>query len=79
MSVATLRRRLADEGTTFSSVVEEVRRNLAREYLCSGQASVGEVAGHLGFSGVAAFGRAFKRWTGSTPSDYRGLADHTAS
>ena len=61
MSVATLRRRLEGEGTTFSHIVEEMRKRLAEQYLTTPQPAVSEIAFLLGFSDVASFDRAFKR------------------
>ncbi len=74
MSVATLRRRLEDEGTTFSDIVEDMRRRLAEQYLSKPRPAVSEIAFLLGFSDVASFDRAFKRWTGVSPTKYRSSA-----
>ena len=74
MSVATLRRRLEEEGVTFSSIVDDVRKSLSKQYLGDAALSVTEIAFLLGFSSVTAFGRAFKRWTGVSPIAYRGRA-----
>lgn len=71
MSVATLRRRLADEGTTLRKIVDDVRFDLAKRYLQRPDLTIGEVAYSLGFSHVNAFHKAFKRWTGVAPADYR--------
>lgn len=71
MSVATLRRRLEEEGTTFSQIVDELRRGLAERYLGEPRSAISEIAFLLGFSNVTAFGRAFKRWTGVSPTEYR--------
>jgi len=70
-SVATLRRRLRSEGTTFAKLVDETRRTLAETHLRSLRMSVSEIAFLLGFAHVPAFHAAFRRWTGSTPSAYR--------
>jgi AraC-like DNA-binding protein len=67
VSRQTLFRRLRAEGTTFEQVLDELRRRLALQYLSAGGASVNETAYLLGFSEPAAFSRAFKRWTGSSP------------
>jgi AraC-like DNA-binding protein len=71
MGVATLRRRLEEEGTTFSDIVDDVRRKLAERHLSVSSPTVSEVAFLLGFSDVRAFGRAFRRWTGQSPTEYR--------
>jgi AraC-like DNA-binding protein len=70
MSRATLTRRLAGEGVTFTAVLDDLRRRLALEHLR--KTSVKETAYLLGFSDPAAFSRAFKRWTGRTPRAVRG-------
>lgn len=72
MSARTLQRRLADDGTSFQDVVEDVRQTLARVYLADPKLAVGEVAFLLGYSDPRAFVRAFKRWTGKTPGESRG-------
>ncbi len=71
MSVATLRRRLAEENLTFKAIVEELRIELAQRYLSEPGRSIREVAFLLGFSDNVSFNKAFKRWTGMTPSDFR--------
>ncbi len=76
MGVATLRRRLEEEGTSYSDIVDQLRKELAQRYLRNDETSVSEVAFLLGFSDVRAFARAFKRWFGSSPSEYRHSAGH---
>lgn len=71
MSVRTLQRRLADEGTTFAALVDDARRELALGHLAAAQPTISEVAFLLGFSEASAFHRAFRRWTGQSPSEYR--------
>lgn len=68
----TLYRRLKDEGTTFEKVLEGLRHKLTLEYLGARKVSVNETAFLVGFSDVAAFSRAFKRWTGTNPRTLRG-------
>ncbi len=68
----TLHRRLIEEGTSFKQVLEEVRHMLALEHLKSGRLSIQEIAFLLGYSDVANFRRAFKRWEGVAPSGVRG-------
>ncbi|HEX2532470.1 MAG TPA: AraC family transcriptional regulator [Chitinophagaceae bacterium] len=70
MSPRTLQRKLKEEGVSFLEVVEEVRAQLARSYLASGNHSVKDVAYFLGYQEPGAFIRAFKRWTGQTPAAY---------
>ncbi len=71
LSVPTLRRRLADEGTSYAGLVDQVRRDLVEQYLRDPQVAVGEMAFLLGFSHVTAFYKAFRRWTGTTPAQRR--------
>jgi AraC-like DNA-binding protein len=70
LSPPTLRRRLDAEQVTYSAIVDEVRRQLAEREL-GGKRSVSEIAFYLGFSSVSAFGRAFRRWYGILPTEYR--------
>ena len=72
MSVRTLHRRLSDEGTSHKQLLEQLRRELAERYLTNPALAVAEVAYLLGFSEPSAFHRAFRRWTGKTPSQMRG-------
>ncbi len=72
MSPATLRRRLAAEGTTHTEVLDHVRHELARAYLDDPSLSTREVAFFLGYSHAKALNEAFRRWTGgTTPAEYR--------
>ena len=71
MSRQTLYRRLRDEGVTFEELLAAKRRQLAIRYLGFERLSVKTVAYRLGFSDPAAFSRAFKRWTGVSPSEFR--------
>ena len=73
LSRRTLHRRLKAEGTTFEQVLDELRGKLASDHLAAGH-SVKRVAHLLGFSDAAAFSRAFKRWTGVSPTERRRLA-----
>jgi AraC-like DNA-binding protein len=63
----TLFRKLKAEGVTFEQVLDELRHRLALYYLSGKKVSVNETAYLVGFSDPAAFSRAFKRWTGSSP------------
>lgn len=62
----TLLRKLKNEGVTFEKVLDELRQKLAHQHLGEGK-NVNETAYLLGFSDPAAFSRAFKRWTGTSP------------
>lgn len=67
----TLHRRLVQEGTSYRTVLEDVRRTLALEHLQAGQLTVAEIAGALGYTDLANFRRAFRRWEGAPPSARR--------
>ena len=71
MSVRSLHRRLAAEGKSYNDVANEALALFAKQALCSPQRSIQETAHEMGFSDARSFHRAFKRWTGMTPSDYR--------
>src|SRR5205807_7408292 len=71
MSPRTLQRRLSEEGTSFDSLREEMRKQTAETFLADRTLSVGEVAFLLGFSEPGAFHRAFKRWHNTTPDAFR--------
>ena len=67
MSPRSLTRHLAEEGTTFGEIVEQLRRRLASRYLADDRMSVQQIAWLLGYSEVGAFNHAYKRWTGTAP------------
>jgi AraC-like DNA-binding protein len=77
-STRSLQRRLADEGTRFEELLDELRRELAARYLQSPELTVAEVAFLLGYSDPSAFNRAFRRWAGCTPKAFR-LKPHGAN
>ena len=66
-----LRRRLSQEGTTFSALIDDVRRELALSALREPDSCIKVLSEQLGFSEPCAFHRAFRRWTGTTPARYR--------
>lgn len=72
ISRQTLYRRLREEGATFEQLLEAKRRQLAIKFLRFDRLSVKAAAYRLGFFEPAAFSRAFKRWTGISPSEFRG-------
>jgi AraC-like DNA-binding protein len=71
MSVRSLRRRLAEEDKTYNDVATEALVIVAKQFLGDKQRSIQETAYEMGFSDTSTFHRAFKRWTGITPSAYR--------
>lgn len=71
MSRQTLYRRLKKEGLGFHDLVEEIRKDKALRYVAADHYALGEIAFLLGFSELSAFSRAFKRWTGMAPAQYR--------
>jgi AraC-like DNA-binding protein len=72
----TLYRRLKAEGATFEEVLDDLRRRLALRLIREEGLPVKEAAWRLGYSDPAAFSRAFKRWTGASPSDLKGRKPH---
>ncbi len=75
LSEKTLQRRLRDEDTSYQQLLDELRHDLAQKYLREPTASVCEVTFRLGFSDQSSFTRAFRRWTGLTPGEYRSQPD----
>jgi AraC-like DNA-binding protein len=73
-SLRNLQRQLQQEGVNFRQLVDETRRELAMGYLNNSALMLNEIAYMLGFSEPANFTRAFRRWTGRTPSEYRQAA-----
>lgn len=71
LSERTLQRRLADQGYSFASLLDSLRQELAQDYLRTGTHSINEIAYLLGFAEIASFTRAFRRWTGLAPSNWR--------
>lgn len=71
MSPRSFTRHLADEGTTFREILDDLRNRLARRYLEDQRLSLKQIAKHLGYSEVGAFNHAFKRWAGTSPGRAR--------
>jgi AraC-like DNA-binding protein len=71
MSPRTLQRKLADADTTYQQLVDDTRRDLALRYIEDPARSLTDITFALGFSQPSAFTRAFRRWTGVSPSEYR--------
>jgi AraC-like DNA-binding protein len=71
MTSRTLRRKLTDEGTHFQDIKDGLRRDTAIHLLSQPSLPVSGIARELGFSEPSAFTRAFRHWTGVSPSSYR--------
>ena len=71
MSSRTLTRRLSDSGFTFRGLVRQTQEEMAKGLLSNTSDTVSEIAFQTGFSEQSAFSRAFKRWTGQSPLEYR--------
>ena len=74
LSARTFQRKLAEQGTNFTELLGQVRRELAEQYIRDPDIPVTEISYLLGFSDVSSFSRAFKRWTGSPPAAFRDRA-----
>jgi AraC-like DNA-binding protein len=71
VSLRSLQRRLREENTSFSEIVDTVRQEMAMTYLEQPELSASEIAERLGFADVSSFHRAFRRWTGLTVCSFR--------
>jgi len=71
VNVRTLQRRLSEEGLTFKKVVDQARYQVAGELMSQPEIHLVEVAHELGYSDQAHFNRAFRRWAGVSPGEYR--------
>lgn len=71
LSLRTLQRKLGLLGTNFQDIYDQTRRDVCLQLIQRGQLSFGEIAFQLGFSNQSAFQKAFKRWMGVAPSQYR--------
>lgn len=78
MTARTLRRRLADEHTSFRKLADELKMGVAIKYLRDTDLNVDEIAHSLGYSDAAKLRRAFHRWTGTTPTEMR-IVSHGAA
>ena len=71
LTTATLRRRLAGEGWTLLKLREGCKQDVAIELMAGSRLSIKEIAARVQFSDSATFRRAFRKWTGQSPSEYR--------
>ncbi len=78
VSRRSLQRRLSDAGTSFQTILDDCRRSLCVHHLSRRDLSVEEVAFLAGFSEPSSFFRAFRRWTGCTPGEWRARLGQTA-
>ena len=79
MHPKALMRRLKQEGTSHSDLLDSLRREHAERYLCMPRLNVAEAAFLLGFSDASAFNKAFRRWFGVTPLEFRRRLTHAKS
>ncbi|MDX1496909.1 MAG: AraC family transcriptional regulator [Salinisphaeraceae bacterium] len=71
LSLRNLQRKLSDEGTSYKQILNNTRQDLALSYIADSSYTISEITYLLGFSDSSSFTRAFKRWTGQSPSAYR--------
>jgi AraC-like DNA-binding protein len=71
LSGSALQRKLREQGLSFTQVVDQTRQALAQQYLRDGQLSISQLAPLLGYSETSAFSRAFRRWFGTSPRQWR--------
>ena len=71
LSLRSLQRKLREENTSYKEILEETRRDLANKYIQNSRLTISEISFLLGFSEISNFSRAFKRWNGRPPSEFR--------
>lgn len=76
VSTRSLRRKLEQENTSFRAIVDEERRQIALQLLTCSTMKLDELAMHLGYTDAASFTRAFRRWVGCSPGEYRKSHQH---
>ena len=72
LSLRSLQRKLQNEGTSFTMLLNETQQQLAIQYVRESHRSIGEITYLLGYSEPGSFTRAFRRWTGKSPLQFRG-------
>jgi len=75
----TLQRRLAEEGVSCQGLIERERKNQAAEYIADPRLQLGQVASLLGYAEQSTLNRAFRRWFGTTLTDYRNRLQRSAA
>ena len=76
VSPRTLHRRLVEAGTGYQEILDDVRRRLAEEFLRNTGLNIEEIATRTGFSDASNFRKAFRKWTGELPAEYRQRTSH---
>ena len=71
MSVRNLQRKLQEQNTSYKDLLDDVRQDLAKQFINQSHISLGEISFRLGFATTSSFARAFKRWMGVSPGKYR--------
>jgi len=70
-SIRSLQRRLGEEKTTYLEVIDKVRCRAAMSHMSDSELTISQITERLGYSENSSFTRAFRRWTGTTPTEYR--------
>jgi AraC-like DNA-binding protein len=78
MSSRSLQRKLSAAGLTYKALLDDLRKEIAQQYLAGSGRSISEIAYLLGFSEPGNFARSFKRWTGQTPQEYQNACSSQA-
>ena len=71
MTARTLQRKLASDGNSYQSLLDQIRLERASDMLTNSALTIQDIAFNLGFSDGRSFHRSFKNWTGKTPGDFR--------
>jgi len=71
ISLRSLQRKLQEDGTSYKDLLDKVRQDLAEQFIGQSHISLGEISFRLGFATSSSFSRAFKRWMGMPPGEYR--------
>ncbi|MEH6579930.1 MAG: AraC family transcriptional regulator [Amphritea sp.] len=74
LSMRSLQRKLKEQGSSYKLLVDDVRKQLALQYIKQSHITIGEISYRLGFTHASNFYRAFKRWTGKTPAQWRDMS-----